>query len=216
MNEAVCRLVRQHGRIIFQEENIEGIAEYPTTWDWNGEVSYRLNNYTQDTLPKWQIRAVTVALRVWQLRIKNLKFRRERNPDSHVDFDVSFEPLDHFSNQNVLAHAFFPSTHDSAGDCHINDYWNWVPSSNFQNLARPPLVPILIHEFGHSLGLRHDTATTSQNIEIMYPSFNLGRKMASLGPRTIQRIQARYGVRTLSQRIIDYFLARRLRGGDFR
>jgi len=216
MNEAICRLVRQHGRIVFQEENIEGIDEWQHSWP-DGDISYRLNNYTGDTLPRWQTRAVTVALRAWQLRISRLRFRRERNPDTRVDFDVSFEPLDHFSSQNVLAHAYFPFPgSDAAGDCHINDYWNWVPSSNFQTLGNPPLVPILIHEFGHSLGLRHDTDPDSQNIEIMYPSFNLGRKMASLGSRTVKRIQDRYGARTIPQRIIDYFLARRLRGGDFR
>jgi len=216
MNEPICHLEQQYDRLAFVEQNIEGIAEYPITWDWKDEVSYRLNNYTGDTLPRWQTRAVTVALRAWKLRIKNIWFRRERNPNAHVDFDISFEPGDHFSSAGVLAHAFFPSGNDSAGDCHINDAWDWVPSSNFQTLAKPPLVPILIHEFGHSLGLRHDTAASSQNVEIMYPNFNLGRKMASLGPRTIQRIQDRYGVRTLSQRILDYFLARRLRGSDFR
>lgn len=118
--------------------------------------------------------------------------------------------------KGVLAHAYFPGQGDISGDCHINDEWDYVANTNFQDLAHPPLVPILIHEFGHCLGLRHDTLLDSQNREIMYPSFNLGRKKWTLGPNDVVRIQERYGPRTLSQRIIDYFALRRFRGSDFR
>lgn len=195
------------------KENIEGIDEWPHSWP-DGEVSYRLNNFSLDFRERWQTRAVTVALRVWQWRIKNIKFRRERNPDAHVDFNVSFEELAHFDNRKgVLAHAYFPGQGDISGDCHINDEWEWVVGTFMQTLKNPPLVPILVHEFGHSLGLRHDTFSTES---IMYPSFNLGRQKYKLGLRDVERIQERYGARTLSQRIIRYFQNRRLSGGDFR
>jgi len=198
------------------KENIEGIDEWPYNWP-DGEVSYRLNNFSEDLSHKWQIRAVTVSLRAWQLRINKLRFRRERNPDVHVDLNVNFAEQGSFSSEGVLAHAWFPGQGDISGDVEINDKWNWVPGVYLSDIGHPPMVPILIHEFGHSvIGLRHDTATSSQNTEIMYPSFNLGRKFNQLGPRTITRAQERYGARTLSQRILDYFLARRLRGGDFR
>ena len=74
-------------------------------------------------------------------------------------------------------------------------------------------MPILIHEFGHSLGLRHDTIDRKS---IMYSSFNLGEKKNRLGPNDISRIQERYGARNISQRMIDYFQNRRDRGFDFR
>lgn len=207
-----CELKSGINKIEFHE-NIEGIEEWPHNWP-DGEVSYRLNNLTGDISKEThQHRAVTVALRAWQLRINRLKFRRERNPDKHVDFDVSFEPISHFDNsKGVLAHAYFPGQGKVSGDCHINDDWNWVTSSKFQTRSTPPLVPILIHEFGHSLGLRHDTFTTES---IMYPSFNLGQKKNKLGPRDIQRIQERYGVRKISQRILDYFQNRRDMAWDF-
>ena len=195
------------------KENIEGIDEWPHSWP-DGEVSYRLNNFSLDFRERWQTRAVTVALRVWQWRIKNIKFRRERNPDAHVDFNVSFEELAHFDNRKgVLAHAYFPGQGDISGDCHINDEWEWVVGTFMQTLKNPPLVPILVHEFGHSLGLRHDTFSTES---IMYPSFNLGRQKYKLGLRDVERIQEKYGERTLSQRLIRYFQNRRLSGGDFR
>ena len=145
----------EHG---FQgKEDIEGIDEWPHKWNQK-EISYRLNNYTNDfSNTRWQDKAVTVALRTWQLRTQ-LKLRRERNPDAHVDFNVSFEDLAHFDGRKgVLAHAYFPGQGDISGDCHINDEWNWRATTKFQTLSKPPMVSILIHEFGHSLGLRHDT-----------------------------------------------------------
>lgn len=206
-------VVNQPSQKLEFKENIEGINEWPHSWP-DGEISYRLNNFSEDFSRKWQIRAVTVALRTWKWRIKKIWFRRERNSSAHVDFNVEWNDLAHFDNRKgVLAHAYFPGQGDVSGDCHINDEWDYVPGSFLQDLAHPPLVPILIHEFGHSLGLRHDTLSTES---IMYPSFNLGRKKWKLGPNDVQRIQERYDPRTISQRIIDYFALRRFRGADFR
>ena len=201
------------GSLKFTENNIEGLTEWPHNWA-DGEISYRLNNHTMDIdKEKHQHRAVTVSLRAWQLRINKLKFRRERNPNVSVDFDVSFQPLSEFSSKGVLAHAYFPGQSTKlSGDVEINDEWNWTYSSKFQTLSKPPLVPILIHEFGHSLGLTHDTVDKAS---IMYPSFNLGEKKNTLGLRDIQRIQERYGQRNLSRRILDYFRRRRDMAWDF-
>ena len=208
-----CELKSDVKGVVFTE-NIEGIDnEWPHNWP-DGEISYRLNNLTKDiTKESFQHRAVTVSLRAWQLRINKLKIRRERNPDVSVDFDVSFAPLENFDNQKgVLAHAWYPGQGKISGDCEINDEWDWVTSTKFQSLSKPPLIPILIHEFGHSLGLRHDTA---ERDSIMYPSFNLGQKKNKLHSRDVTRIQERYGVRNLSQRIIDYFQRRRDMAWDF-
>ena len=206
-----CQLEEHYDKLQFTE-NLEGITEWPHSWP-DGEISYRLNNLSEDFKGKWQTRAVTVALRTWQLRINKIKFRRERNPDTHVDFDVFWKDLSSFSGRGVLAHAWYPGQGLISGDVEINDEWNWVPGVHMVSLSRPPLVPILIHEFGHSLGLTHDPFTTDS---IMYPSFDLGKKKTRLGPRDIQRIQERYGKRILSSRLIEYFIQRRIRGSDFR
>ena len=203
---------------ILYKENIEGIDEWPHVWP-DGEVSYRLNNFTRDiNAESHQTRAITVALRVWQLRIKKIKFRREYNPDVHVDFNVSFEPADHFSSKNIFAHAWFVGQGDISGDVHFNDGWDWVTHSELQNIGHPPIIPIGVHEFGHSLGLRHDLIFPES---IMWPSFNLGKKKNILGPNDIIRITGQgdfigYGKRSLPQRIIDYFKRRRDLGIDFR
>src|SRR6056300_905660 len=105
-------------------DDIEGITEWKHSWE-EREISYRLNNFSDDLNKRWQTRAVTVAFRVWQWRLGKIKFRRERNPDAHVDMNVSFEDLDHFNGKKgVLAHAYYPGQGDISGDCHINDEWN--------------------------------------------------------------------------------------------
>lgn len=213
--EIYCEaLANEVGQKIEFRENIEGIDEWPKNFP-PGEISYRLNNFSEDMSKKWQIKAVTIALRVWQWRIQKLKFRRERNPDVHVDANVEWHDLSHFGGRkSVFAHAYFPGQSDISGDVHLNDYWAYVAASKFQDLAHPPLVPIMIHEFGHSLiGLRHDPIYQES---MMYPSFNLGRKKWKLHFRDISRAQDRHGARTINQRIIDYFIRRRLLAGDFR
>ena len=210
-----CELKHKNmGEMQFEETVDERITEWPHSWP-HGDITYRLNNFTTDiSRHDWQTRAVTVSLRAWQLKVSKLKFRRERNPDVTVDFDVSFENLAHFDNRKgVFAHAYFPGQGVLSGDVHINDDWDWVPATKFQMLSKPPLVPILMHEFGHSLGLRHDPFDKT---DIMYPSFDLGKQKYLIGKRATQRMQERYGKRGLSQWIQDYFNNRRLRGSDFR
>jgi len=210
MDDIFCSAEARPQGVVFEDSQID---EYPHSWP-EGIISYRLNNFSEDLNKRWQTRAVTVALRVWQLRLGKIWFRRERNPDTHVDFDVSFEDLSHFGGRKgVFAHAYYPGQGDISGDCHINDEWNWVANSAMQSLSKPPLVPILVHEFGHSLGLVHDPFDTRS---IMYPSFNLGVQKYRLGPIDVRRIQERYAGRTLPQRIYDRMALRRLRGYDFR
>ena len=210
---AMCELVHNKmDSLEFTQTVDDRIEEWEHSWE-HGEISYRLNNRSADTKAKWQERAVTVALRAWQLRLSKLKFRKERNPNPSVDFEVSFEELSHFSSAGVLAHAVLPGQGLPSGDCHINDEWDWVAGVHLETLSNPPLVPILMHEFGHSIGLLHDKFDKS---DIMYPSFRLGEKKNFLGKRSIARAQLRYGKRNLSARIIGYFQHRRMVGTDFR
>jgi len=209
--------------IAFSEKNfadkvfatrLEGVTDWPHKIEFR-EHSYRLNNYTGDTLSEWQERAVTVAFRMIQMRITKASFRRERNRDVKVDIDVSFEPEDHFSSKFVLAHDYFPNQGDISSDCHINDDWNWVPTVHMADAAHPPLIPILGHEFLHGMGFGHDTLPESMGKELMYPSFNLGDPINRLGPRDLSRLQGDFGEKKRPNWVWRYFVTRRNQGWDF-
>jgi len=191
------------------------LTEWPHKWE-KPVLTYRLNNLSPDIQKEeHQTRAVTVSFRAWRLRIKDLRFRRERNPDVTVDIDIRFRQQEDFASQGILARAYYPGQGTVSGNIEINDGWDWVSNVHVSDLGHPPLVPILIHEIGHSLGLRHDTGSPDSRESIMYPSFNLGLKKHKLGPRDVERIQWKYGKRSLSDRIIKYFQERRLKGWDF-
>ncbi len=188
---------------------------YPEIKEWGHKwekpvLTYKLHNLSPDIeKAEHQTRAITVAFRVWQLRIKNLRFRRIYD-DTEPDLDIWWKPLSDFSSPGVLAHATYPG--QSHFYIEINDEWDWVSHTAISDIGHPPLVPVMIHEIGHILGLVHDT---EDKVSIMYPSFNLGKKKNDLGIRDIIRIQFIYGVRNISQRLIDYFRRRRDAGWDF-
>jgi len=211
-----CQLQQlENGSLKFKENMDERIQEWAHSWGpLPRELSYRLNSHSPDFSKRHQERAVTMGLRAWRWRLKNLSFKRERNPDVKVDINVEFEDLAHFDNKKgVLAHCYYPGQGEISGDCHINENWDWVSGVHLSTMGKPPLVPILIHEFGHGIGLTHDNFHQE---DIMYPSFDLGKTKNRIGEHSIARAQDRYGARNLAAWKIAYFLRRRDRGSDFR
>ena len=148
----------------------------------------------------------------WQWRIKKIRFKRVRDPITPVDMNISWKPASFFSSKNTLAHAWYPGQGEISGNVEINDAWDYRATVRRSTLAKPPLLPIMIHEFGHSIGLTHDVINRES---IMYPSFDLGKKKTVLGPVDVERIQKFYGVRTSMQRMIDIWRKRAMSGSRY-
>lgn len=78
----------------------------------------------------------------------------------------------------VLAHAFYPN---SGGDIHFDDDETWTVDS---------LLPIAVHEIGHSLGLNHSDVPGS----IMTSSTSNLNSNAVLSRDDVDGIRAIYGM----------------------
>ena len=87
----------------------------------------------------------------------------------------------------VLAHAFYPN---HGGDIHFDDHEAWIVSSANSNSNSKMLLPVAVHEIGHSLGLKHSTAPNS----IMKEVYSVQNSMVILDDDDVKGIQSIYGM----------------------
>jgi len=211
----------------YKGETQTAIEEWKKKWE-RPVVTYGVTNESKH-FPNSSIemRAMTVALRVWQLRIKDIKFKRiydttTNTPDIPLTFiDAENDKL--FSERpGVLAYAYFPTDSPIGGDVTFNDSYNWsldgnpIPAWKVDPIHYTKDSPVkmksynmvhtMIHELGHGIGLRHDP---HNNASVMYPYYN-GK--VELSASDVRRIQSFYGERKLHPRWVRYFRDRLLRG----
>ncbi|XP_071051460.1 matrix metalloproteinase-16-like [Onthophagus taurus] len=90
----------------------------------------------------------------------------------------------------VLVHAEYPSIHKVKVEIHIDIDENWNFTNNNENEVN--LLPVIIHEIGHSLGLDHN----NRNDSVMYAYYG---GVETLSQHDIDNIQRIYGRKSLDK-----------------
>lgn len=185
--------------------DVSDIDEWSNRWP-DGIITYKFISHSEDqAIIDIQDKALTIALRAIQLRVKNIRFVRVRDEAKHADIRVEWHHnISVFNNKkNVLAQAYLPTNDPKtswwSGLVQFNDNWDW---DAYGKNGKQPLLHVLMHELLHSLGLVHDSYSES----IMYPYSN-GK--IHFSKRDLQRLWNKYGKRNLSERLINYFMERR-------
>ncbi|XP_013776805.2 matrix metalloproteinase-15-like [Limulus polyphemus] len=126
---------------------------------WNeNTLTYRITKYPTLINNSEQVdKDIARAFKVWS-DVTPLNFIHTKTGDVHIT--IMFESREHGDGDpfdgvgQTLAHAFFPQ---HGGDVHFDDDEKWtIDSYNGINIFQ-----VAVHEFGHSLGLRHSSVTTA-------------------------------------------------------
>ena len=178
--------------------------------------------------------AVNIAMTTWDLEIpvkyKPVWMAREyHKPDIVIKFE-NRENDEYFKDaKSVLAYAYLPGQGSYSGQIVFCANFIWTtdgksikgsdaiekgvieqayPDSTYKTYN---VIHVLIHELGHSLGLRHDTDNNS--IDVMDPYYK--STTLDLSERDIYRIRLQYGVRVFKHwshyEIIKRWLRNRVR-----
>ena len=204
-----CKYILEKGKVIATSE----IEEWPKKW--NKPVLYWDLLVDTEDIPgvKLEKQAIARALLRWQIVIKNLKFRRynptskrQRMANTQPTIRIEFKQEDEVwaKSPGVLAYAYFPGQGKVSGKVVFNEkaLWSldgksikaWKIDKRYTKESKTKLKTyliehVLLHEFGHMLGLKHDTQDKSS---VMYPYYS---GILKLSKSDVSRIQAKYGVR---------------------
>lgn len=198
--------------------------ETQTEWGgkWDKPVMYYDVIGTCRTMSQKDMRkALNYAMSTWDIEIpitfKPVWYGSGITPDITIDFKGSSQDQKFKESPSVLAYAYFPQQGSASGKVVFNNDYIWsflgrgiraeealkkgwiAGTTNPENIIRTySIVAVLIHELGHSLGLRHDVSGNQEGIDVM-DAYYSGENRLELSVRDILRIVNKYGNRIYSK-----------------
>ena len=219
-----CIIIRNdlNGKVEFVSEQ----TEWQHKWE-KDVLTYDVEHHESlKLLSKRQLkRAVNLAVSTWNFEIP-LKFKSAWN--TQADIEIRFKTKDedkYFKDRpSVLAYAYYPGQAKVSGKVVFNASYIWdlkgkgisgkdaikkglVDNAYPTNILKTyNLYAVLIHELGHTLGLKHDVTGKKDGADIMDPYYSVTN--LDLSDRDIYRIRVKYGQRVYS-RFIWYNIIKR-------
>ena len=219
-----CIIIRNdlNGKVEFVSEQ----TEWQHKWE-KDILTYDIEHHeTLKLISKRQLkRAVNLAISTWNFEIP-IKFKSAWN--TKADIEIRFKTKDedkYFKDRpSVLAYAYYPGQAKVSGKVVFNASYIWdlkgkgisgknaikkglVENAYPTNILKTyNLYAVLIHELGHTLGLKHDISGAKDGADIMDAYYSVTN--LDLSDRDIYRIRVKYGQRVWT-RFIWYNIVKR-------
>ncbi|MCK6502487.1 matrixin family metalloprotease [Myxococcota bacterium] len=181
----------EEGEVLFdnEEDGTDSYSLQGSKWEYT-DLTWCLSTATSD-LDRDTIEATVAEAASKWATVSPLTFTMA-STCTGADIEVLFASGDHGDGEpfdgkgGVLAHAWYPETTYS-GDAHFDDDEDWTDEERSSSASPRDLLTVALHEFGHSLGLKHSAETSA----VMYKSYGGSRR--DLTQDDIDGIQALYG-----------------------
>ncbi len=210
--EPACIIARNEvsGKVEFIEQQTEWKHKWEKdilTYDVEWHESLKL-------ISKQKLkRAVNLAISTWNFEIP-LKFKSAWNTQADIEIRFATKDEDNYfkDRPSVLAYAYYPGQGNASGKVVFNASYIWdlkgkgikgkdaikkglVENAYPDNILKTyNIYAVLIHELGHTLGLKHDVTGAKDGSDVMDPYYSV--ENLDLSDRDIYRIRVKYGVRT--------------------